>query len=383
MQDGTTASRATRYIYRRVIERHLKPLLGKKRASKLSTDDLRAYRKQRKVELLQKRLKGNPNPTEQERLSWERSAGATINRELARLRSALEYARTQAPPKVLRLPHFPIESELDNIRKVVLQDGDYPALRDAFCDPSVQLLFIVSSHVGIRASELKRIRWEQVDLSRKVISLEKGETKNKAPRSAPIFGDMLHYLDAEKRRHDEFYPQSPWVFSRAGTPVKDFREEWRKATAKAGVPNLHFHDLRRTAQRLMRRAGIDRITRMRIMAHKTDAMDIRYGVVEDDDIVDAGAKLDETFRTVMGDGNSTSNEKRAVGDASVLGKLATLSPEKLKALIALRHSRETTRVCSPKLTHYMRQKQRDDARCAFQAQTVLLAGKSWPYNASP
>ncbi len=50
---------------------------------------------------------------------------------------------------------------------------------------------------------------------------------------------------------------------------------------------------------------------------------------------------------------------------------------------ALRHSRETTRVCSPKLTHYMRQKQRDDARCAFQAQTVLLAGKSWPYNASP
>lgn len=102
----------------------------------------------------------------------------------------------------------------------------------------------------MRASELKRIKWQQVDLSRKLISLERGKTKNKDPRSAPIYGDMGFYLLAAKRLRDEFYPESSWVFSRAGQQIKSFRGEWQKATKKAGVEQLHFHDLRRTAQRL-------------------------------------------------------------------------------------------------------------------------------------
>ena len=37
------------------------------------------------------------------------------------------------------------------------------------------------------------------------------------------------------------------LFTRAnGTPVRDFRRSWRKACAEAGVPGLHFHDLRST-----------------------------------------------------------------------------------------------------------------------------------------
>jgi integrase len=258
-----------------------------------------------------------------------------VNRELARLRTAFEYAMKRTPPKVLRIPSFPMESETDNVRKVVLKDSEYTALRDAFDDSGVQLLFIVSSHTGIRASELKRILWEQIDWDRKVIVLERGKTKNKDPRSAPIFGDMLPYLEAEKKRRDEFYPDSALVFTRAGQPIKDFRGEWEKATSKANVPELHFHDLRRTAQRLMRRAGIDKITRMRIMGHKTDAMDIRYGVVEDDDVVEAGAKLDETFRAVFSDPNAKRNSSSPAPNPELLAKLVGLPEEKLKALMAL------------------------------------------------
>jgi integrase len=210
-------------------------------------------------------------------------------------------------------------------------------LRDAFDGPGVQLLFIVSSHTGIRASELKRIKWQQVDFMRKIIMLERGKTKNKDPRSAPIYGDMVQHLTASKEQRDEFYPACQWVFSRAGSPIKSFKGEWDKAVKKAGVPELHFHDLRRTAQRLMRRAGIDRITRMRIMGHKTDAMDIRYGVVEDNDIVEAGVKLEATFRDVLGDRSSgaLSNSPSAAGHSDSVAKLAALPEEKLQALIAL------------------------------------------------
>ena len=105
---------------------------------------------------------------------------------------------------VLQIPAFPMESEADNVRKVVLQDSDYPALRDSFDDPAVRLLFIVSSHTGIRASELKRIKWDQVDFAKGIIVLERGKTKNKDPRGAPIYGDMGPYLQEAKKQRDEF-----------------------------------------------------------------------------------------------------------------------------------------------------------------------------------
>jgi hypothetical protein len=54
------------------------------------------------------------------------------------------------------------------------------------------------------------------------------------------------------------------VFNRAGEPIKDFRGAWKEACKIAEVPELKFHDLRRTAVRNMRRAGVPQIVRMRI-----------------------------------------------------------------------------------------------------------------------
>jgi integrase len=39
-------------------------------------------------------------------------------------------------------------------------------------------------------------------------------------------------------------------------PVLDFRGSWKKASTAAGVLHLRFHDLRRTAARALRRAGV-------------------------------------------------------------------------------------------------------------------------------
>lgn len=340
MLNDTQVKPNSKYVYSLVIEGHLRPFFGKLRACKLTSEHLKQYRSRRKSELVERHIRtaAKSQIADGQRTQWDRSAGATVNRELSLLRIALRHAMKQTPPKVLQLPHFPMQSERDNVRKVVLRDEDYTALRDAFKDSGVQLLFIVSCHVGIRASELKRIKWSQVDFDRRVISLDKGKTKNRDARSAPIFGDMLPYLDREKRRRDEFYPDSPWVFSRAGKAIRAFRTEWCSATTRAGVPELHFHDLRRTAQRLMRRAGVDRITRMRIMGHKTEAMDIRYGVVEDEDVIAAGAKLDGTFRSIMA-GPPNHSPTVAVAtpalDPELLAKLTTLTSDKLRALLAL------------------------------------------------
>jgi len=47
------------------------------------------------------------------------------------------------------------------------------------------------------------------------------------------------------------------VFTREnGRPVKHFRRAWWKLTEAAGLPNLLVHDLRRSAARSLRRAGV-------------------------------------------------------------------------------------------------------------------------------
>ena len=74
------------------------------------------------------------------------------------------------------------------------------------------------------------------------------------------------------------------VFHRDGQPIKSFRRAWITACEAAGVPELKFHDLRRTAVRNMRRAGVPQVVRMRISGHRTDSMERRYNIVDVDDI---------------------------------------------------------------------------------------------------
>jgi integrase len=84
-----------------------------------------------------------------------------------------------------------------------------------------------------------------------------------------------------------------YVFSRAdGKPVRDFRGTWAKACEAAKVPNLLFHDLRRTAARNLRRAGVAEGVIMKIGGWKTRSVFERYAIVSQSDIRDAMAKLE-------------------------------------------------------------------------------------------
>jgi integrase len=124
------------------------------------------------------------------------------------------------------------------------------------------MMCLIGCLVGMRRGELTGIRWDQVDFEGGLITLDMGETMNKDARSVPILkGDMHDLLKASKQEHDEKWPNSPWVFSRAGELIKDFRWAWDEACKRAGIEGLTFHDLRRTAVRNMRRAGVPQVVR--------------------------------------------------------------------------------------------------------------------------
>jgi integrase len=81
------------------------------------------------------------------------------------------------------------------------------------------------------------------------------------------------------------------VFHRDGRAIRDFRATWATACEMIGMPGLLFHDLRRSAARNFRRAGVDEDVIMRIGGWKTRSMFERYNVVDERDLAEAARRL--------------------------------------------------------------------------------------------
>jgi len=142
-------------------------------------------------------------------------------------------------------------------------------------------LFVTAYVTGVRLGELLAWTWDRVDFSQSFVTLHAEETKSGYSRAVPIVeGDMRKWL-LWSHDHAEGCDH---VFHRNAEPIKHFRTAWKSACESAGVPELKFHDLRRTAVRNMRRAGVPQVVRMRITGHRTDSMERRYNIVDIEDI---------------------------------------------------------------------------------------------------
>jgi integrase len=135
----------------------------------------------------------------------------------------------------------------------------------------------------------------------RLVRLEPGTTKNLAGRMFP-FTPELHAL-LEARRADTATLTAklgriiPYVFHRAGLPIKSFRRSWRSACRAAGVPGRIFHDFRRTAVGNLERAGVPRSVAMQMVGHKTEAIYRRYAIVNESDLRAAADRLAQSSAT--------------------------------------------------------------------------------------
>jgi integrase len=262
-----------RVDWARIVVGHLRPHFGRYRAASVGTALVNSYIERRK------RL-GRSN--------------ATINRELAILRSAYYMGLRSDPPKVDRVPMISKMKEAP-ARKGFFEAGDFYAIAKHL-PPDIRDVATFARIVGCRRSEILAIQWGQVDFRARMVRLESGETKNDEPRIVPMNQALYAMLWKRKRERDEKWPDSPWVFSRSGSPIKSFKASWEAACTKAGLTGRAarlFHDLRRTAVRNMIRVGIPEKVAMRISGHKTRSVFDRYHIVDERDLADAGKMLDQ------------------------------------------------------------------------------------------
>jgi integrase len=249
--------------------RHLKPFFGGMRAVDVTSEQLARYVDKRQQ---------------------EGAANATINRELAALKRMFRLGQQSTPPRVVRLPKFPKLAE-NNIRKGFLEDGQYRKLIEYCPELWFRSLVECGRTYGWRVSELLSMRVNQLDIAQRVIRLEPGTTKNRDGREV-LMTDSVHQMLSALvygKLADDY------VFTRAtGKPVRDFRATWRKACTHAGIPDLLFHDLRRTGARNLRRAGVAEGIIMKIGGWRTRSVFERYAIVSRSDMNDAILKLQES-----------------------------------------------------------------------------------------
>ncbi len=220
----------------------------------------------------------------------EKAENATINRELAALKRMFSLARQSTPLKVNSVPYIAMLRE-DNIRTGFLESTQHDNLAAETGKVGLWLraMFETGYTYGWRHEELVALRVRQVNLGDGTIRLEPGTTKNSEGREVSMTLPVRTLLTQCVHGKE----QDDHVFTREkGRPVRDFRGAWDSVCVAAKVPGLLFHDLRRTAARNLRRAGVAEGVIMKIGGWKTRSVFERYAIVSQSDICDAMMKLE-------------------------------------------------------------------------------------------
>ena len=258
---------------------HILPFLGEARASAITTVDIRKF-----IDLRQE----------------EEASNAEINRELAAIKRT--YSLAAQAGRIIQKPYIPMLKE-NNVRTGFFEPEQFESIRKNLSkdlSPVVTFAYITGWRIY---SEVMPLRWPQVDFEAGRVRLEAGTTKNDEAREFPLTQELRTVLEGQKARAAALKKRGiicPWVFNRAGKPIREFRRSWKTACRNAGTPGRIPHDLRRTAVRNLVRAGIPERVAMLMTGHKTRSVFERYNIVSAGDHDQAAKRLNEVTGTVAG-----------------------------------------------------------------------------------
>lgn len=257
----------------------LREYFGPVKAAYVATEQIMDYRLKRKSGELRLGIKREKDIV----------SDSTINMELGTLRRAFVLGMKHEPPLVNRVPNISIIS-VDNVRTGFLEYEDFLKLREVLAD-YLKVMLTIGYFTGMRVGEIRNLQWKQIDIINGMMRLEPGTTKNKSGRNVPMVPELKEFIEKWWMESMTKYPDCPWVIHDKGHKNVTHYKAWERATEKAGLKGLIFHDLRRSAVRNLSRAGVPMTIAMKISGHKTDTIYRRYDIPVERDLMDARDKL--------------------------------------------------------------------------------------------
>ncbi|WP_280136642.1 site-specific integrase [Methyloceanibacter superfactus] len=192
----------------------------------------------------------------------------SLKRQLSPLHNLFEVARDEWG---LPLPENPLGklrlSASQRRRERRLNEGELDRLMAAAgsCrNPLIVPIILFAVATGMRRGEILNVRWDHID--REGRSLLIPHTKNGHSRTLPLMRETTEVLDTLSEMGD-------WVFPMSGNA---FRLAWDRLRARAGLADLHFHDLRHEAISRFFERGLTVPEVALISGHRDPRMLFRY-----------------------------------------------------------------------------------------------------------
>ena len=165
-------------------------------------------------------------------------ANATVNRTLALVRAILrrcerdwEWIDKSPAVRLLKEP-------TKRVRYLTRPEADRLL---AELPPHLADMARLALSTGLRSANIFGMRWDQVDLDRRMAWVHPDQAKAKRAIPVPLNGEAIAVLQKQLGKHLEF------VFTFRGEPVRaTTTKAWYSAVKRAGVYPLRFHDLRHT-----------------------------------------------------------------------------------------------------------------------------------------
>ncbi|MBK1630646.1 hypothetical protein CKO31_07790 [Thiohalocapsa halophila] len=154
-----------------------------------------------------------------------------------------------------------------------MSDDEQGRLLDALKHtPTMQSLVVFAMETGMRRSEICNMRWGHIQWKFQTLCIPK--TKNGNPRTVPLSDKALEVLRSQQGsigNHEDFPNTFVW-----GLEPHSVSQAFRRACKRAGIDNLHFHDLRHEATSRFFEKGLNTMEVSAITGHKDLRMLKRY-----------------------------------------------------------------------------------------------------------
>jgi len=267
------------------LKRHVVPLIGNRIASELKRSDIARMLRQvtngetagdirtRKQGVA--RVKGGPGCAER---------ALTSMRAMMNWAIAQEYVETN-PAKGFSLPkravreRFLTDEEAIRLLEVLRADSEARIINPQHAN-LIRLLLLT----GARKRELMDLRWSEVELERRRITLPPERSKCgrfNGHRRISLSGAARAILESIPRRDSEFVFPADRSDSK---PMTGIQKTWKRACDLAGLGPMRLHDLRHSFASFAIANGENIVHIAAALGHSSTRMTERYLHLRDDDV---------------------------------------------------------------------------------------------------
>jgi integrase len=215
------------------------------------------------------------------------AAGRTLNKELQVLRQVLKRHKLWADLQ----GEVKFEREGEGIGKALTADQETALLEACGFNPLLHTVVTLALNTALRKNEIRLLRWAQIDLFKRTLTVGKSKTEGgtgrEIPLNPPAYGATVKWAGRfpASKPEDYLFPACEAAGIErahpaaeridASRPIKSWRTAWRAALTRAGL-SIRFHDLRHTCITKLAESQASEQTIMAIAGHLSRRMVEHY-----------------------------------------------------------------------------------------------------------